>query len=260
MTQHKILRKHGLSLLTIAGLSCASALPAQIAQVDYTSLTGTEFISFSDVVGGPPPGTNYDGILVVDGVAFGEHFAGQTVTPSGNFDVLSGTPMPGLTLMAGAAGQNLTFFQAPPGPVLSGNGPAGFPVSDAIGEGAVSLLFSSDQAEFGFRLAGGHSGTATIGFFRVDGTLIQSIALNNLPLTAAFGFLRDGGVADVRGISIWNEDLTGIGLAGLRHNVVSAIAPVPEPSTWATMLAGFGMIGFALRRRRRQSQAPAQFA
>jgi hypothetical protein len=29
-----------------------------------------------------------------------------------------------------------------------------------------------------------------------------------------------------------------------------ALTSVPEPSTWAMMLAGFGMMGFALRRRR----------
>jgi hypothetical protein len=26
-------------------------------------------------------GTNYDGILIIDGVGFGEHFVGQTVSP-----------------------------------------------------------------------------------------------------------------------------------------------------------------------------------
>jgi len=123
----------------------------------------------------------------------------------------------------------------------------GFPVFDAIGEGAVSLLFSSDQSEFGFRLAGGHNGTANIAFFRADGSLIQSIALGNLPLTASYGFTREGAILDIRGISLWNNDLTGIGLAGLRHNVQSA---VPEPSAWAMMLLGFGFMGTALRRRR----------
>lgn len=32
-------------------------------------------------------------------------------------------------------------------------------------------------------------------------------------------------------------------------------AAVPEPTTWAMMLAGFGMIGFAMRRKARQTQA-----
>lgn len=251
MTQQNDLRNHRLSFLAIAaGLACASALPAQVTQVNYTTLTGTEFVSFADVIGGASPGTNYDNVLIVDGVAFGERFVGQLLTPSGNFDILSGTPSAGLSLIAGAAGQNLAFFTSPAGPVLSGIGPAGFPVFDAIGEGAVSLLFTSDQSEFGLRVAGGNGGTATIGFFRLDGSLIQSIALGNLPLVSSFGFTRDNGIMDIRGISIWNTDVTGIGLAGLRYNVESG---VPEPSTWAMMLGGFGLVGVTLRRRRRSN-------
>lgn len=255
MTQRKCLGKFARVLTALAALSGASALPAQITQVDYASLTGAEFVSLTGVTGGASPGTNYDNALVIDGVAFGERFAGQTVTPSGNFDILGGTPTAGLTLLSGSAGQNLTVFQAPPGPVLSGNGPLAWPTLNAIGEGAVSLLFTSDQSEFGFRLAGGNGGTANIAFFRLDGSLIQSLALGSLPLTAAYGFTRDGAIADIRGISIWNTDVTGIGLSGFRHDVVSG---VPEPSTWAMMLGGFGLIGLALRRRRNEQRGIAQ--
>lgn len=256
MTQHIDFCKH---LRRAAGVSAAlllaSALPAQVTQVSYGSLTGTEFISFVDVIGGPSPGTSYDGVIAVDGVAFGERFAGQSVTPSGNFDVLGGTPSAGLSLLAGAPGRNLAFFTSPAGPVLSGVGPAAFPVFDAIGEGAVSLLFSTDQSEFGIRLTGGNAGTATIAFFRDDGSLIQSILLGSLPLVSSFGFTRDGGTMDIRGISIWNEDVTGIGLAGLRHNVQSA---VPEPSTWVMMIGGFGLLGIAFRRRRYRAATRAK--
>ena len=31
------------------------------------------------------------------------------------------------------------------------------------------------------------------------------------------------------------------------------LTAVPEPATWAMMLAGFGMIGFGLRSRRKQA-------
>ncbi|MBX9665318.1 MAG: FxDxF family PEP-CTERM protein [Novosphingobium sp.] len=31
------------------------------------------------------------------------------------------------------------------------------------------------------------------------------------------------------------------------------VSAVPEPATWAMMLAGFGMIGFGLRSRRKQA-------
>lgn len=246
VTQHGNLRKHAVAAAAIIlGLAPATPLPAQIALVDYAALAGTEFISFDAVAGGPGAGTHYDGILAVDGVAFGERFDGQTLSAAGHFDQLGGAPSGGLTLLAGEANHNLAFFQSPAGKVLSGVGTAGFPSSDAIGEGAVALMFSSGQSEFGFRLAGGHGGNAHLSFFGGDGGLIQSIALSSLPLTAAYGFTRNGGVADIRGISIWNDDPTGFGLAGLRHDFRSA---VPEPATWAMMILGFGAIGAAMRR------------
>lgn len=255
MTQHMILRKHrpAMALFTV-GLLWAAALPAQITQVNYAALTGTETISFANVIGGPAPGTNYDDILFLSGVGIGERFDGQTLTAAGNFDQLGGAPVGDLTLLAGTPGHNLAFFQSPAGLVLSGIGTTGFPDFDAIGEGAVALLFGSDQSEFGFRLAGGHGGTANVDFFRSDGSLIQSFMLGSLPLTATYGFSRDGSLADIRGISIWNNDFTGIGLAGFRHNVQS----VPEPSTWAMMIAGFGLAGAAVRRRRRRAIAAAR--
>ncbi len=40
-------------------------------------------------------------------------------------------------------------------------------------------------------------------------------------------------------------------VAQLRYNIV------PEPATWAMLIAGFGMIGFAMRRRRSVSSATA---
>lgn len=40
---------------------------------------------------------------------------------------------------------------------------------------------------------------------------------------------------------------------------ISAITflAVPEPSTWATMILGIGILGMSLRRRNRQTQTPA---
>jgi hypothetical protein len=35
------------------------------------------------------------------------------------------------------------------------------------------------------------------------------------------------------------------------------VSDVPEPSTWMSMLLGFGLAGFALRRKRRLAQSPA---
>ena len=248
VTQHTNLRKQAARVAAAISfcLMTATALPAQINQVNYATLTGTEFISFDGVAGGPGSGTNYNGVTVIDGVAFGERFSGQTVTPLGDFDQLGGTPVGGLDLLSGASGRNFAVFQSPAGKVLSGIGPGGYPNNSAIGEGAVSLLFSTGQSEFGFRLTGGHGANAYVNFFGGDGGLIQAFTLANLPLISTYGFSRAGGLKDIRGISIWNDDPTGIGLTGFRRDVASM---VPEPATWAMLIAGFGIVGATLRRR-----------
>jgi hypothetical protein len=249
--QHVSFRKRPAWAAAAFGLWIVSAttLSAQISQVEYGSLIGTEFISLDAVAGGPGAGTNYDGVTVIDGVAFGERFSGQSLTVLGEFDQLGGLPADGLNLLSGAPGQNFAVFQSPAGKVISGIGPGGFPNNSAIGEGAVSLLFSSGQSEFGFRLTGGNGSNAYVNFFGGDGGLIQSFTLESLPLIATYGFSRVGGLQDIRGISIWNNDPTGIGLTGFRHDIVSG---VPEPTTWAMMITGFGAVGFSMRRSRRK--------
>jgi hypothetical protein len=41
------------------------------------------------------------------------------------------------------------------------------------------------------------------------------------------------------------------------HNYVSAVLPVPEPATWALLLAGFGSLGAGLRRGRARLSPPS---
>jgi len=38
-----------------------------------------------------------------------------------------------------------------------------------------------------------------------------------------------------------------------RYGAASLVVAVPEPATWAMMIAGFGMVGFGLRSRKRQT-------
>lgn len=49
-----------------------------------------------------------------------------------------------------------------------------------------------------------------------------------------------------------------LGISTLRFDVPGVATGVPEPGTWATMLLGFGAIGFAARRRRKGR--PAELA
>jgi hypothetical protein len=234
------------SLFRIAlALTLWSSAPYVLADpinaVPYASLTGTGLITFDDIAGGPAPGVNYNGILSSGGASFAERFLGQTLSFNGNFDVLSGTPVGPLSLQAGAAGQNLNVFDFSTN-VLNGLGPLGYPDFEAIGEGSMAVLFVFDQSQFGFQLVGGNGGSATLNFFRRDGSVIQSIVVNNLA-DAFYGFQRDGNVKDIAGVSIHNNDVGGIGLDNLKHDVP---APVSEPST--LVLLSVGVVTGAARR------------
>lgn len=227
---------------------------AAINSTDYSLLTGSELITFEDLPQIAAPGTSYDEIFVSGGVGFAESFTGQTVTYVGGFDQLSGTPSDSLSLQVGLSGENTNIFAGTYGGeygnVLNGLGPVGYPDFSAIGEGSFAMLFSTDQSEFGFQLVGGNGGNAYIDFFARDGSLIESLTVGNLADTF-YGFSRDGGIQDIAGISIWNDDGGGIGIDDIIHDVSSDYNPViPEPST--VLLLGSGLIGLAWYGRKRK--------
>jgi len=209
-----------------------------VSQVDPTTLTCDGTITFDDVTGGTAPGTNYDAVFESGGADFAERFAGQTLTANGDFDVLSGSPSNPLALQTGAANQNLNVFDNSGSQVLTGLGTPGFPNNTAIGEGSFAVRFDFDQSEFGFDLVGGNAGTATVDFFARDGTLIASLVIPNLG-DQSYGFQRLGGVNDIAGISIQNDDGGGIGFDNLCHDVAGVVGqptstPTPTPSATPT--------------------------
>ena len=49
----------------------------------------------------------------------------------------------------------------------------------------------------------------------------------------------------------WSIDVGGDGTAVLPNTTAFTISAVPEPETYALMLAGLGFVGFQISRRRR---------
>jgi outer membrane protease len=68
--------------------------------------------------------------------------------------------------------------------------------------------------------------------FGLSGGTFQGVTLN-------FGSLTTGGAS----------------IQDIRQVAVNAAAPVPEPTTWAMMLVGFGAVGYSMRGRKRNQLA-----
>lgn len=246
--------------ITLALLSTSSSLLPALASADRVPLVGTgstsllngpssvrvqfgrivpvepgavfcpQVVTFSEVPGGPTPGTNYDGILVVDGLHFAERFAGQSVGASGDFDVISGAPSSPLLLQAGAAGQNLDVFDYA-GNLLAGLGAVGFPDMDAIGEGSIAIHFQLPQARVKLDLLGGNGGSASLRFYRADGSLIDDVLISGLA-DLPYGFGTLDGSYSISGILIQNTDASGIGVDNLCFDAGPVSA---RPLTWGTL-------------------------
>ena len=91
-----------------AGVGTSTAQAQEIVQLPPGTLACGSVITFDDVAGGPAPGANFDAVFTSVGANFAERFVGQTLSFSGNFDVLSSAAVNNpLTLQVGAPSQNL---------------------------------------------------------------------------------------------------------------------------------------------------------
>ena len=74
-------------------------------------------------------------------------------------------------------------------------------------------------------------------------------ALNMGWVTQTFQFVATGASSTVSFDSQTNSAF-GAALDNVRVSVDGTTAPIPEPETYALMLAGLGVMGFAVRRRK----------
>lgn len=197
-----------------------------------------------------------NGVVTVGGLSFAERFAGQSVFDAGGHDQLGGFASGPLTLQPGAAGRNLSAAYDGSITYLTGVAFGGYPNVAAIGEGSVAVLFPTDQRQFSFRTyhASGDGGDMHFSFWRRNGSFIDTVTLAGVS-DGTKSFVRDGGLADIAGVSIWSSGGNGV----LLYEAVNYVAPVPEPSTLALTALGIGSLGWWQRRRsqrRRAQQEP----
>jgi hypothetical protein len=202
----------------------------QIVSIDPASVPCAQVTNFEDLAGGDTPGSNYEGLIWSGGMQFGELFAGQTLGASGDFDAVSGTPTNPLTELAGSAGHNLDVLTYVSN-VLTGLGPVGFPDIDAIGEGSMAMMFAAPQARVSFQLAGGNGGSATVTFYRADGSLIDTVVITGLA-EDFYGFETADQSNSIVGILVQTTDASGIGV----DNICREGAVVPTRAvSWGAL-------------------------
>ena len=203
-----------LAFVSVAAL----AVPASAATVN---------VDLSAAVGG----------TIVTGVnaSFAQRFAGQTVSGTG----ITGSPNNPLALSA--AGQiDVDFFN--PGVSAASNSllsqPGNMaPLSVLLGGNADSITFTSGSFE---------GGTVFADFFSSTGALVATRSFTG----NGYSVYSFSGLGTFRGITFRNNtDSFGVRFQNFSYNSVTGGGGIPEPASWAMMIAGFGLAGTAMRRR-----------
>lgn len=235
------------SMSTRTALAAVALLAASAA--DATILT-------FDPVGGV---TNFE-VIAQD---YGDNV---TMSPDANgnsYGFGSEGATPNVTLAYGTPGEDPSLWTTGYGNLTNvhfndTDGDTTFTTRFTAGTGFLVDLYSFDIASF---LPGGQTirglsvtdaATATtlysVGSTFITGTTRNSFDFSANPLSGADLLL----VIDLTGLGGASDD---IGLDNIRFGQSAIVTPptggVPEPTTWAMMIGGMGMVGSALRRRER---------
>lgn len=236
--------------------SAASAAIVAVSAANFTAGSGQ--ITFSEFAAGTNNPTylpaTYGGGAGSPTVNFGGYFSGQSLSANAGVDCpgaaasacVIGNPTGPLSLAAGSPATFITGDGAnPTSPVLSGS---------PTFNGPIAVLFDIDQAGVGFD--GGFfnaAGSTGITAFARDGTLLGTVVNTGLGIEF-LGLVTPDGSAQIAGVFL---DLVGAEPAGFaidnlrfgtRGQVV--VPGIPEPGSWAMLIAGFGLTGAMMRRRK----------
>ena len=205
-------------LLASASLASMQAHAAEIIGLENTGQGGVSRADLNWTLAGGPAYVSLDGVYPVGSAWLANDATSSWITPTLNQgDSLDPTSN-------GNYAYSLNFD-------LTGFNPdtASFAGRFLVDNKVSSIILNGNTIFNG--LAGGFSGSDWVNF------------------SANSGFVNGANVLTINAVNLAQQSGNP---SGLRVEFTdSAVAAVPEPATWALMITGFGMTGFAMRRRRK---------
>ena len=189
----------------------------------------------------------------------------------------------GAFLLNGAATAAVLDFESGLDPAFTYSGVSTLTVPESPGSGYdnVAAFSGSSGVAFNpfavspssFMIAGGPTTTFTLNSFVIagawgtqtllieglnDGSVLDTSSLGVSPAAQTFN-AGWSGIDELRitigSDFVQNGDLGGTGQHWALDNLTYNAAPIPEPETYAMLLAGLGLLGFVARRRKQQAAA-----
>jgi hypothetical protein len=110
--------------------------------------------------------------------------------------------------------------------------------------GSFQVAFANPVTDLQFYFTGDNTTAALSVEAFLNGSSLGTLAINGDGVTSTAQLVNLSKFGQISAIKV-----TGVLADGFGYDDFSFVA-VPEPSTWAMMLLGFGMVGVAVRRRK----------
>ncbi|MCL1826145.1 MAG: PEP-CTERM sorting domain-containing protein [Betaproteobacteria bacterium] len=243
--------------VALLGVASAGANADVIRVTEENFLAGSGMITFSEFsLGTTNPvysPADYGGELGDPTVSFGGYFLGQSLSTTPSIDCpgaaatacIVGTPIGPLSLDPNSPVTFITTDASnPSSPVLSGR---------PTYNGPIAILFDIDVAAVGFD-AGYFDAIGSTGItaFARDGTILGTVVNTGLGIEF-LGLVTSDQSEMIAGVflDLISDEPAGFAVDNLRFGYRETVTvPIPEPETYAMLLAGLAVVGVVTRRRR----------
>lgn len=223
-------------LVVVFGLLAAGPGHAQAVQVVPYDMLKHELdarITFDSLPKRPEPGLAFNAPMRMGRTHLGQHFEGQTLHVTDGFDRLAGAPSAPLTLRPGPPDKNLSVatHRGFDSNALFPLGDSGFPSLASRGEGALAILFDQGQRAVALRIHSDYAaplggapepGDVTLHLYTRQGALIARIVVPLGTGITDVGLRRVGGLPDIAGVTLTNDDPGGIAIDDILYQTAPA--------------------------------------